>query len=91
MKPLPADESDPIENYHVIRAELAQYDPLLAERPEIVAVSKAELPGAEELRDELETASGREVMLISAVTGQGLDELVRQIAGLLAAERQELT
>src|SRR3954466_12801092 len=50
VEPLPADESDPITNYRVIRAELAQYDERLAERPEIVVVSKAELPGAEEPR-----------------------------------------
>jgi GTP-binding protein len=91
VEPLPADESNPVENYHVIREELTQYDEQLAQRPEIIVVSKAELPGAVELKDELEAASGRDVLLISAVTGQGLDQLVRQIATLLDAERQEST
>src|SRR5439155_26226365 len=62
VEPLPADQSDPIENYHVIRAELAQYDAHLAERPEILVVSKAELPGADELQARLASASGREVL-----------------------------
>jgi GTPase len=91
IEPLPMDESDPLENYHVIRSELAQYDERLAERPELLVVSKAELPGAAELKDKIETASGHEVLLISAVTGQGLNQLVRQAEALLAAQRQEMT
>src|SRR4029079_12026006 len=89
VEPSPADESDPIENYHVLRDELAQYDGHLARRPEIVVVSKAELPGAEAIRGELEAAINSEVLLISAVTGQGLDRLLRQAAALVETERQQ--
>ena len=88
VEPLPMDETNPLENYRIIRAELAQYDHGLAERPEILVVSKAELPGASEVRDQLAAASGRDVLLISAVTGQGLNQLVRQAEDLLAAQRQ---
>jgi GTP-binding protein len=91
VEPLPMDESDPVENYHVIRSELGQYDERLAERPELLVVSKAELPGAADVKDQIETASGREVLLISAVTGQGLSQLVRQAEALLAAQRQAMT
>lgn len=75
VEPLPMDQSDPIENYHTIRSELQQYDSNLAKRPEIVAVSKAELPEAEEIRDRLARDVESEVMLISAVTGVGLNKL----------------
>ena len=88
VEPLPIDGSDPLENYRVIRAELAQYDAQLGRAAEILVVSKAELPGAAEVRDQLAAASGREVLLISAVTGQGLNQLVRQVDALLAAQRQ---
>ena len=44
------------------------------ERPEIIAVSKAELPGAEEVRNRLAAETGLDVLLFSSVTGQGLDE-----------------
>ena len=91
VEPSPADESDPIQNYHIIRDELAQYDDQLARRPEIVVISKAELPGANEIHRQLEAESGSEVLLISAVTGQGLDQLVRQVAALVEAERQQST
>ncbi len=76
VEPAPVDGSDPLENYRVVHAELEQYDRELAERPEIVAISKAELPGSAEVRDALAAVLGREVLLISAVTGQGLDRLV---------------
>jgi len=89
VEPMPTDASDPLENYRVIRGELTQYDENLAKRPEIVVVSKAELPGAAELRQQLQEASGQEVLLISAVTGEGLNQLVRGIDGLLAAQRAE--
>lgn len=91
VEPSPADESDPVQNYHIIRDELAQYDDQLARRPEIVVVSKAELPGAEEIHRQLESETHGEVLLISAVTGQGLDQLVRQVAALVDAERQQST
>jgi GTP-binding protein len=84
VEPMPVDESDPIENYHAIRSELVQYDPTLGDRVEIVAVSKSELPVAEEVRSRLQAAIGREVLGISAVTGQGLDRLLSAISKALA-------
>jgi GTP-binding protein len=88
VEPAPMDGSDPLENYRAIRAELEQYDVDLAARPEIVAVSKAELPGAAEVREQLAAEIGRPVLLFSAVTGQGLNELVRGAYTLLNEERQ---
>ena len=58
-------------------------------------MTKADLPGAEEVRRKLADALGREVLLISAVTGQGLNQLVAAIvrsagkAGRNVAERGE--
>jgi GTPase len=59
---------------------------LLAARPEIVVVTKADLPGAAEVRQRLAELIGREVLLISAVTGLGLNELVGRIAKTLEGE-----
>ncbi len=71
------DGTDPIENYRAIRSELEQYGHGLADRPEILAVSKAELPAAAEVQEKLAAISGREVIAFSSVTGQGLDLLLR--------------
>jgi GTP-binding protein len=76
VEPLPMDGSDPIANYHAIRRELALYNANLGERPEILVVSKSELPGADEVREKLATETGNEVLGISAVTGTGLNQLL---------------
>ncbi|MDH3719578.1 MAG: GTPase ObgE, partial [Planctomycetota bacterium] len=52
-------------------------------RPQIVVVSKAELPEADNTQRRLAEELGRSVLAISAVTGQGLDELQRAILSTL--------
>ena len=89
VEPMPVDESDPVENYHAIRSELVQYDESLGERIEIVAVSKSELPVAEEVRSRLAAAIGREVIAISAVTGQGLDRLLAAVGKALSSRGEQ--
>src|SRR5262249_43669104 len=67
VEPLPPDGADPVANYHSIRRELELYSAVLARKPEVVAISKAELTGSEEARQRLEQDLGREVLGISAV------------------------
>ena len=86
VEPLPTDGTDPIENYRVLRSELEQYSQELAVRPEILVVSKAEIPESAEVVEQLKEVAERDVLLISAVTGQGLNELIRRIAQTLAAQ-----
>jgi GTP-binding protein len=96
VEPTPADGSDPLANYDIIRDELVQYDAKLGERPEIVVVTKAELPAAGQVRDVLaarlaEAGANKEALLVSAVTGQGLNQLVRTIAASLEARELAAT
>ncbi len=84
VEPTPMDGSDPIDNYRSIRNELTLYDPQLAERPEIVCISKGELPDAQAAAELLSEHLGQPVMTISAVTGQGLKQLVGRILEELA-------
>jgi GTP-binding protein len=79
VEPLPPDASDPMQNYRTIRRELELYSPALAAKPEVVAVSKAELTGSEEVRSRLERELQRPVLAVSAVTGQGLSRLVAAV------------
>lgn len=83
VEPSSMDGSDPLANYRAIRDELVRYDAALGERPEIVVMSKCELPGAEEVRQSLAREIGRDVIGISAVTGQGLDALLRAVVAEL--------
>jgi len=85
VEPQPADGSDPLENYRAIRRELDQYGHGLADRPEIIAVSKADLPAAADVQQQLTAATGHDVLLFSAVTGQNLDRLLQAAHALLRA------
>jgi GTP-binding protein len=83
VEPQPFDGSDPLANYRSVRKELELYDQALGRRPEIVAVTKSDLPEADVVRDLLAEQLGLEMLLVSAVTGQGLNELVSAIAQTL--------
>ncbi|HHV93464.1 MAG TPA: GTPase ObgE [Firmicutes bacterium] len=74
---------DPVDDYYRVREELALFSRELAERPFIVAGNKLDIPGAEENLERLKEASGREVVGISAATGQGIKELVYKIWHML--------
>ena len=88
VEAVPVDGSDPLENYRMIRRELAQYSSALAERPELVVVTKLDLTGAGAVRDRLAAELGGDVLAISAVTGQGIPELIRAISDRLAARAE---
>ena len=88
VEPAPADGSDPLANYHAIRYELEQYAAELGRRPEIVVLTKCELPGSDEVHRRLSESLGRDVLAISAVTGQGLDKLLWEIARRLEEKKQ---
>jgi GTPase len=79
IEPAPSDGSDPLDNFRKIREELRLYDPTLAERREIVCVTKCELSEAEEVGRALDDEVKCPVLRISAVTGQGLPQLVSTI------------
>ncbi|AQT69897.1 GTP-binding protein obg [Anaerohalosphaera lusitana] len=72
----PDDNSDPVGNYHKIKNELAMHSKTLAEKPEIIAVNKTDLdPDGEYTQDIIDRLGVDGVMGVSAVTGEGLDEL----------------
>ena len=83
VEPAPTDLSDPLDNHDQIREELEKYNPVLASRPEILCVTKAELPDAETCAELLRETSGKDVHLISAVTGQGIAKLNQMIIARL--------
>ena len=84
VEPLPPDGSDPLKNYRTVRRELELHGRALLDKPELIAVSKCELTGSHEVRSRLEQALGKPVLAISAVTGQGLAQLVGKVADSLA-------
>ena len=83
---------DPFEDYQKINAELKKYDPALLKRPQIVVASKMDMPASaenlakfkEQLAQDDTLATKPEVLAISSLTHQGLDELLHKTAKLLA-------
>ena len=79
-------QDNPDQAYLTIREELEAYDPELAAKPEIVALSKVDVLD-DELIDEqaklLKGACGHEPLRISAVTGEGVKTALGQMFGAL--------
>lgn len=80
LEPEPEDGTEPAENYRVIRQELENHSPVLAEKREVIALSKMDLLGNEEdhevARQMLEEALAKPVYTFSAATRTGLTELL---------------
>src|SRR6056297_2614382 len=87
VEPAPVDGTDPLQNYDRIRSELDSYSADLVGRPEIIAITKAELPEAEEIRARMQAHLERPVHLVSSVTGAGLPEMLREVTETLDRSR----
>jgi GTPase len=79
---------DPIGAYITIQNELTAYRPELAERPQIVAFNKLDAldpedPIIAELTAQLEAESKSSIYLISGVSRQGLDKLMKKVWAVL--------
>ncbi len=82
----PLDGTDPIANHAVIERELAEHDSRLAELPRVLALSKADLVPEEDARaaaDEWAARLAVPVVVTSAATGAGLDDLRRLLLRLV--------
>ncbi|MDY7041505.1 MAG: GTPase ObgE [Chloroflexota bacterium] len=79
--------SDPLADYEAINEELALFSSDLAGKPQIVVLNKMDLPQAQALWPALQAemkSRHLEAMSISAATGEGVNELMRRVADLLA-------
>jgi len=72
---MPVDGSDPAENYHRIRQELALYSKALAQKDEVIVANKIDLDPDGKTVESLREKLNKPVYPISAVTGKGVKEL----------------
>ena len=76
----------PLDDYNQVNAELAAYDPRLAERPQMLAINKIDDPAVAARRGELENlfhAQGLVPWFISAATGENTDALAKELLRLV--------
>jgi GTP-binding protein len=90
------DSPDPLGDYEAINQELTLFNPALAERPQLVAFNKMDLPNAREQWPAFEAAiraQGRPVLAISAATNENVQQLLYEVQSMLDAlpmEEEEL-
>lgn len=78
--------------YKTVRAELAAYGNGLDEKPEIVALSKVDALSPELLKQQkerLKRAAKKTPLLLSAQSGQGVQEALRALLGIVEEARVE--
>jgi len=78
-------EGDPVEGFRQVNRELEAFSPELAAKPQIVVPTKLDVADAKRLRRLVGFCqkTGVACRPVSAVTGQGVGELVREVAARL--------
>lgn len=91
-----ATAEDPVEAYRIVRGEMEAYGAGLADKPEVLALSKVDAVDADELDEKaraLEDVAGLKPLFVSAVTGKGVPEvlaaLAREVEAMRTAETHE--
>lgn len=81
---------DPVESYRGIRSELEAFNPEMLNRPEVVVLTKADIPEVKEraaaAEQPLIDAGVKYVHTVSASAHEGLDELMKRVGGILEKE-----
>jgi GTP-binding protein len=76
----PPDNSNPAENYRTIRKELEAFSPELAKKTEIIAANKMDLAIDDEaIQKLLAEIPDREILPISGVSRQGIEQLLETL------------
>lgn len=76
---------DPYDDYMKINYELREYDTSLADKPQIIAANKMDMPNASELLQQFKEKLAKDIPIypISAYTRQGIRELLFAVADQL--------
>ena len=85
-----ATAEDPVEAYRIVRGEMEAYGAGLADKPEVLALSKVDAMDADDLTEKaraLEDVAGLKPLFVSAVTGKGVPEVLAALAREVEAMR----
>ena len=87
----PMSELDPIEEFRTITEELTQHSSSLAKKPKIVIATKMDIADPKKVRklEQWCRQNQMEVIKISSVTGEGLEELKRSVFRTLSSDLSE--
>jgi GTP-binding protein len=76
-----ANDRDPVDEFHAINSELAEHNPDLLNRPTIVVATKMDIVESKKLQKLTRWCkkNGLDMLKISAVTGEGVENLKRAV------------
>ncbi len=77
---------DPVDDFEKINSELKKYSKKLSERTQIIVANKSDIIQDEEKFEELSKLAQKQnikIFKISAVTGEGISELIKYVSDLL--------
>ena len=82
---------NPVEDFVTINRELREYDPFLAEKPQVVVVNKIDIPEVREKQEELmealkENAGHSRVLSISAATTESVKDIMGRLKKFATAQ-----
>jgi GTP-binding protein len=86
-----APEDDYLHHFDIINAELERHDATLAGKPQLVVLTKNDVT---DVRERAEIARplfeerGYDVFIISAISGDGIKELIEEVGSRLDAQRE---
>jgi len=80
------DQRDPLDDFLTLNNELEQYGPVLGKKSQIIVANKIDLPAAQSNLKKFKSKVKKDIIAVSALTGEGIEELKEAIAGEL--ERQ---
>ncbi len=87
-----ASQDDPVDAWRVVRAEIEAYAEELADKPELVAFTKADIVDAADLkkkRKAFEKATGQVPLVMSAATGQGVRAAMAKLLEVIREQRNQ--
>ncbi len=85
------ENRDVLEDYYTLQRELGKFHPSLASKPYLIAANKMDLPEAQNNIAKLQGKFGDHLMMISAATGEGTQELMARAYQLLSSIPMEET
>ena len=87
-----ASSYDPVNSWQIVRREVEAYADILAEKPEVLVLSKCDTVPADyldEVRDALQAAGADTVLYMSSVSHDGITSVLRVLAALIEDSKAE--
>ena len=83
---------DPVKSWQIVRREVEAYADILADKPEVLVLSKCDTAPADyldEVRDALQAAGASTVLYMSSVSHDGVTAVLRAVASLIEDSKVE--